>query len=208
MLSVDSRAEIKTEKINSELPRQQKIAVVFLAFIGIGVIVIWSLQMNSQINKPFRVPKNTNKIIASSTDQSLIDSDGDGLTDSQEINTYKTSPYLEDSDSDGVSDKQEIVQGTDPNCPAGKNCNALEGAISSATSSGVVSSSSVNISDSSQVTPNILRQVLLESGQVSQADLDKISDEDLIAGYYEVLKTSQEEESGASSSNKTETNKQ
>lgn len=208
MLSVDSQSEIKTEKTINELPRQQKIAVVFLAFVGIGVIVIWALQMNSQINKPFRVPKNANKVVASSTDQSLIDSDGDGLTDSEEINTYKTSPYLEDSDSDGISDKQEVAQGTDPNCPIGQNCNASETPTTNSTSTETVSSSSLNISDSSQVTPNMLRQVLLQSGKVSQAELDKISDADLIAGYYEALKTNQAGSTGTSSTSEATTTNQ
>lgn len=42
------------------------------------------------------------------------DTDGDGLNDFEEINTYGTDPVNEDSDGDEVSDKKEIEIGTDP----------------------------------------------------------------------------------------------
>ena len=46
----------------------------------------------------------------------LADTDGDGLTDSQEIQLYATSPTLADSDGDGLSDGQEVlVYFTNPN---------------------------------------------------------------------------------------------
>ena len=37
-----------------------------------------------------------------------LDSDGDGLTDIQEISTYGTNPYYSDSDGDGMDDKFEL----------------------------------------------------------------------------------------------------
>ncbi len=42
------------------------------------------------------------------------DSDADGLTDSGEIQTYKTDPNNPDTDGDGVPDGQEVVNGTNP----------------------------------------------------------------------------------------------
>lgn len=42
-----------------------------------------------------------------------IDTDSDGLTDTQESN-YGTNPLIKDSDSDGFSDFEEIIEGTDP----------------------------------------------------------------------------------------------
>ncbi|MHB1214298.1 MAG: S8 family serine peptidase [Thiobacillus sp.] len=45
----------------------------------------------------------------------LADTDGDGLTDGQEVQLYGTSPTLADSDGDGLSDGQEVlVYSTDP----------------------------------------------------------------------------------------------
>ena len=44
-----------------------------------------------------------------------VDSDGDGLTDDDEINTYGTDPMVADTDGDGLSDGDELlVHGTDP----------------------------------------------------------------------------------------------
>lgn len=50
------------------------------------------------------------------------DTDGDGLSDYDELNRYKTSPYLKDSDSDTYDDNAEIASGNDPNCPKGQDC--------------------------------------------------------------------------------------
>ena len=43
------------------------------------------------------------------------DSDGDGLTDDEELNTYFTDPYDPDTDDDGLDDGEEVLTyGTDP----------------------------------------------------------------------------------------------
>lgn len=46
-----------------------------------------------------------------------IDSDNDGLTDSDELDIYNTNPYKRDTDGDGITDGDEIKRGTDPNDP-------------------------------------------------------------------------------------------
>lgn len=48
------------------------------------------------------------------TDPLKADTDGDGLSDGDEVNTYLTNPLLADSDADGQSDSLEITAGTDP----------------------------------------------------------------------------------------------
>jgi len=43
------------------------------------------------------------------------DSDSDGISDSDEINLYKSNPLLLDTDGDGLTDAQEIANSSDPN---------------------------------------------------------------------------------------------
>ncbi len=49
------------------------------------------------------------------TDPQNADTDGDGLTDGQEVNTYRTDPLSQDTDNDGYSDAYEVAHGSDPN---------------------------------------------------------------------------------------------
>ena len=48
------------------------------------------------------------------TDPDSPDTDGDGLTDGEEVNTYDTDPTSADTDGDGIDDGDEVKQGTDP----------------------------------------------------------------------------------------------
>lgn len=45
----------------------------------------------------------------------LSDSDGDGLSDEEELSFFDTDPFNPDSDLDGVNDAEEIEKGADPN---------------------------------------------------------------------------------------------
>jgi hypothetical protein len=54
------------------------------------------------------------KVTVYPDNSSATDSDGDGLSDEDEINVYGTSPYDADTDGDGVQDGQEVADGTDP----------------------------------------------------------------------------------------------
>ena len=48
------------------------------------------------------------------TDPLKADSDGDGLTDGEEVNTYHTDPLNVDTDGDGISDYDEVKLGLNP----------------------------------------------------------------------------------------------
>ncbi|MDH5710284.1 MAG: thrombospondin type 3 repeat-containing protein [Gammaproteobacteria bacterium] len=48
------------------------------------------------------------------TNPTKPDTDGDGLTDKQEVSVYGTSPLLVDTDGDTISDGDEVAAGTDP----------------------------------------------------------------------------------------------
>jgi len=55
------------------------------------------------------------EVVTHGTDPARADTDGDGLTDGDEIQAHGTDPFAFDSDGDGLSDGSEVdVHGTDP----------------------------------------------------------------------------------------------
>ncbi len=48
------------------------------------------------------------------SDEELSDADGDGLTQREESDVYKTNPNSADSDGDGMNDKDELAARRDP----------------------------------------------------------------------------------------------
>ena len=48
------------------------------------------------------------------TDPLSADTDGDGLSDGQEVNVYRTTPTNADTDGDGLKDGEEVGRGTNP----------------------------------------------------------------------------------------------
>ena len=200
------------------LGRNQKIAVAVLGVLAVAIIITWMAQLKKSINDPFSYsynPAGTNDNSGTcegpECQESLKtkDTDKDSLTDWDELNIYETSPYLEDSDSDGLSDKEEIESGTDPNCPAGRDCSALTD-TSVGTSAGGENlfdkiAPDLNISGEEeglsstqeedlqkmlggQGDASVLRKMLIESG-MDEEILNQVSDEDLMASYLEVLES-------------------
>ena len=105
-----------------------------LVVFGVAVIGLGVLQVGTYLKEPYEskeTPRNQNEISAQILaanevqDLNLLDTDKDGLSDFDELNLYKTSPYLADSDSDGISDKVEIDALEDPNCPKGYVCDEV-----------------------------------------------------------------------------------
>jgi hypothetical protein len=114
-----------------QLHRTQKIGFVLLSVFGICVLILGTYQFRTLIYGPFALAPierdNDMAAIEDLFDEELrlqrIDTDGDGISDWDELYVYNTSPYLADTDSDGVSDYDEIfVYKTDPNCPTGADC--------------------------------------------------------------------------------------
>jgi hypothetical protein len=196
-----------------KMPRPQKTAVLILSALGIVIIFFGALQLRNRITSPFQVDTSgldNTEVAINSADK---DTDGDGLLDYDEFNTYQTSPYLEDSDSDGLLDGVEVKNGTDPNCPVGQDCYGTSNfAIATGTTSNLIASSSattnatstdsgslgtISVSSSTsetdlkntlagQVDAVTLRKILLENG-ADKNTLDAISDADLLKSYQEVL---------------------
>lgn len=181
--------------------RNQKTAAIFLAVFALGVVVLGIIQISSQVRKPFQVPNKNGQETLTELDLSSLDSDNDGLSDYDELYTYKTSPYLEDSDSDNINDYDEIQNNSDPLCPTGKNCYAtefLEAETNEQNSLDYLITPEVNSEsegeiDLNAVTPEVLRAILLESGYGAE-ELSQISDDDLMASYQEALRLKNENE--------------
>lgn len=114
---------------------EQKLSVGVLGVAGLVALVFGMVQVRSSLNRPFTTDVQTLvelKKAFGPTEEELaeqqkkVDTDGDGVSDFDELNTYKTSPYVRDSDSDGDADNIEIAKGTNPNCAKGKNCLSLD----------------------------------------------------------------------------------
>jgi len=191
------------------IPRKQKIAILILAIGAIAIIVFWAWQFNNRLTSPFASSGNKKTTVSPNDSSNInfsnsaqLDTDKDGLSDYDEINNYKTSPYLEDTDSDGILDSEEVKNNTDPNCPTGKVCNGSENTSVTASSSvdvPVLSIPTDLASGSQQILQNALdgkadaatlRGLLLASG-ADKAMLDQISDADLMKSYQESLQNQQ-----------------
>ena len=114
------------------LSTEQKIAFVLLLFFGIGGTALGFTSFGANLRRPFdiqlaKAPEYAPLEVKESKELEAMktrDTDGDGLSDYDELMVYKTSSYLKDSDSDGFDDKMEVFSGNDPNCPKDKVCNA------------------------------------------------------------------------------------
>ncbi len=208
-----------------ELNRGQKIAAISLAVFALIIIIFWSLQFHSILYGPSsgsRISTNSTALTEDEIDakkqQELMtaDTDKDGLSDWDELNTYKTSPYLEDSDGDDYSDKEEVGNDKDPNCPLNRDCYGLgivdgdENLVTDKTTeqtgtdaaaqqqatgqSTQNNSNASSMSDdemlqkilSGEMDASTLRQILMSQG-MSKEQLDNISDEQLMKNYQDTL---------------------
>lgn len=128
----------------SQMNKERKRAVIFLGIFSIIIIVALFLNIYNNIKSPVDLKKMVLKddvsktcsdgnCLATADDLSADnmelknkDTDGDGLSDWDELFIYETSPFLEDTDGDGLSDFEEIyTYKTDPLCPEGQDCSGL-----------------------------------------------------------------------------------
>jgi hypothetical protein len=179
--------------------RPLQTGALVVASLGVFVFCVWYI--GYQMRSPFETTeadnsnsntsqtvRNTNQITAVVLeDLKNKDTDGDGLSDYQELYTTKTSPYIADSDSDGVSDKAEVDRGTDPNCPEGATCYRQVALTNSNTNTTIATSNTNTQSTSaSSLTPDQLRAVLRNAG-ASEDKLKSIPDDMLLQTYQEVI---------------------
>ena len=112
----------ETQRENSRKPlsAEQKVAFVLLMFFGIGGLVLGFRSFGANIRRPFLEQlagiQSGYLTLEAREEQEVAeaktrDSDGDGLSDYDEQQVYKTSAFLKDTDSDGIDDATEIFSG-------------------------------------------------------------------------------------------------
>lgn len=206
---------IKTETAKSISPR---LIFVILIILGFATLLFGFISLARNIKGPFLNNAALIDQAQQTTEEESLsdilakknsDTDSDGLSDYDEEYTYKTSPYLADTDSDSYNDKQEIDSGHDPLCPAGRDCQDLENTANSAENA-ITPPPGLEDLNTEPVAPNEnadtaelteeqknqlkqlsaaeVRQLLLESGQMTQEQLDQITDEQLMQIFLESLK--------------------
>jgi hypothetical protein len=194
------RASIQ-EFFNDEKRLNALLAAAVL-FFGFGGALVGLAQVRSNIftkpevveNSALKLAVNGN-INADLLGLSKKDTDQDELSDYDELYLYGTSPYLPDSDSDGVSDKREIATGADPTCGKNGSCfRSLSGVLGAETNQDKTKNQSLYIDSQSQLQQ--LRKALSLSG-MSEDELQKLNDEQLIAAYQAALKESATDTSGS-----------
>jgi len=161
----------------------------FLAIIGSLALVFGVMNLSNSLRAPFQ--RNAALTINSSGAAELTalknkDTDGDGLSDYDELYVYNTSPYLKDSDSDGYTDAEEIRTSNDPNCPRGQTCtnlglNADTNAVATANTN-----VSTNGTTASSMDAATLRETLKNAGAPASV-IDATDDATLLKLYQDVV---------------------
>ncbi len=136
---------VVAERSEPQLSREQKAGLFFVILCGLGALVFGVQYVWAHMAKPFtvnytgpRLLTGAEKESAETAAQKAADTDGDTVSDYDELYVFKTSPYLADSDSDGLSDSNEITSGQDPNCTLGKECGDVKETVVPGNSAGFV----------------------------------------------------------------------
>ena len=162
---------------NSEKTWPAKAMFGVLVFLAMATLVLGTLQLGRSINGIGNEEAANNNVTtgAEETEKTIeqlqaLDTDGDGLSDFNELYVHSTSPYLKDSDSDSYPDKEEIDGGFDPNCPKGQDC---RGAADKTPASPAGGQNTINLpTGQAGKTPGEAVSGLDETGTLDGAQID------------------------------------
>lgn len=110
---------------------------------------------------------NNRQEVQAGTDIRNPDTDGDRLSDGQEVNQYRTNPLLADTDGDGVSDGLEVQAGSNPLNPASVNYGPILSRLDVTPTSFVLTVSTLN--------PNAYTQLNVRATLIDNSVVDLTS---------------------------------
>jgi hypothetical protein len=165
---------------------QPGVILVAIILTGAMGLVGGFRQLRSQVLSPFTITPTANQGAALGASAQSQDTDQDGLTDTQELQVYGTSPYVADTDSDSVPDGKEVADGTDPNCPAGTTCAAWTASGSAVAPAETPAPEQPAAPTTQTLTPEQLRAALIQSG-VPAEQVNSLTDEQLQAAWQAAL---------------------
>lgn len=202
------------------LTKEQRISMVVLGLCGILAVGLSVYNIKNSIRSPFMADKSIiekDKLLIGETDaekiarQKRVDTDGDGLSDWDESNVYKTNPNLRDSCGDGISDNVRVrtgkylgclnspsgvgvldysqVQSTSTDLFSAPSASSLIDQTQAMIGADTSTQSALNSAQAAipQRDPASIRQMLLESGQVNMDEVNKLTDQELLNIYDQAV---------------------
>ncbi len=184
------------------------LGIVLFVIIGASALVLGVMNAWKSIGGPLKTDSGLNGKSSQEQAEALLrskDTDGDTLSDYDELYVTLSSAYIKDSDSDGIDDGTEAKEGTDPNCPKGQNCGVPApiaengaGASVGTETAGEIGASPAPVGQlpvASSANVGEIRAFLKEQG-ITDEILNSIDDQTLINMYNEALPPPDESNAG------------
>lgn len=186
--------------------REQKVGYAVVVGCGALAVVLGLLYVGRHLNAPFAISYTGSHILNADeqearqiAEQKRSDTDGDTISDYDELYVYESSPYLTDTDSDGLSDDVEITSDSDPTCAVGDSCtdeaddlnldisiNPEYEAQAQADAAQVAAAMEAMKETLANIPPSEIRAMLIQSG-ADPSEVDAMTDEEVSALYQEIL---------------------
>ena len=194
---------VRIRKTSPSFTREQRAGFVLVIGAGALAIILGLVYVFQHLSNPFLLEYEGPQFLTSEEqqlleleEQKVTDTDGDTLSDFDELYAFRPSPYLADTDGDGYDDASELLSGTDPTCAAGAECTdeySVSG-VDQASLIDYIAGSAANSEELSQEISEVIksftatdvRQLLLDAG-APEEQLNQLTDEELEAFYLSVI---------------------